>query len=70
MILVLANGENALYLAQKFPEKLIIACEIYVDGNLNLCNKLMEKNNINNVKIFNKNILILIENINLKILLL
>jgi len=62
------NGDNALYLAQKFPEKLIIACEIYVDGNINLCNQLISKK-ISNVKIFNQNILILIENINSKFLL-
>jgi len=61
-------GENTLYLAQKYPEKLIVACEIYKDGNINLCKKLMEKK-INNVKIFDKNILILLENNNLKILL-
>ena len=62
------EGENTVYLAQKFPGKLIIACEVYKDGNINLCNKLMEKK-INNVKIFDKNILILLENNNLKILL-
>jgi len=61
-------GENALVLAQKFPEKLIIACEIYEDGNINLCNQLTKKN-INNVKIFNQNVLILLENTNLKFLL-
>ena len=61
-------GENALILAQKFPEKLIIACEIYEDGNINLCNQLTKKN-INNVKIFNQNVLILLENTNLKFLL-
>ena len=32
-------GENTLYLAKKFPEKLIIACEIYVDGNIYLCDQ-------------------------------
>ena len=53
------NGENTLYLAQKFPEKLIIACEIYIDGNINLCNQLIKKK-ITNVKIFNQNILCLI----------
>ena len=62
------EGENTVCLAQKFPGKLIIACEVYKDGNINLCNKLMEKK-INNVKIFDKNILILLENNNLKILL-
>ena len=61
------QGENVLFLAQKFPEKLIIACEIYKDGNINLSKQLMKKK-INNVKIFNQNILILLEKTNLKIL--
>ena len=58
------KGENALYLAQKFPEKLIIACEIYEDGNIYLSKQLMDKK-IQNVKIFNKNILILFDKTNL-----
>jgi len=62
------KGENAIYLAQKFPEKLIIACEIYIDGNIFLYNQLVKKK-INNVKIFNQNILILLENTSSKILL-
>ena len=37
------EGRNALYLAQKFPEKLIIACEIYIDGNIHLYNQLIKK---------------------------
>ena len=62
------KGENTLFLAEKYPKKLIIACEVYTDGNINLCNKLV-KQNINNVKIFDKNILILLDNIHLKIFL-
>ena len=62
------RGENALCLAQQFPEKLIIACEIYKDGNISLYNQLIDKK-INNVKIFNQNVLILFENSNLNILL-
>ena len=34
------NGENSLYLSQKFPDSLIIASEIYEDGVVNLCNQL------------------------------
>ena len=54
------NGENTLFLSQKYTNKLIITSEIYEDGNLNLCNQLRAKN-INNVKIFDQNILILFE---------
>jgi len=54
------NGENTLFLSKKYPEDLIIASEIYQDGNINLCQKL-HNNKINNVKIFNQNILILFE---------
>ena len=31
------NGENTLFLSQKYNNHLIIASEIYQDGNLNLC---------------------------------
>ena len=54
------NGENTLFLSRKYPDKLIIASDIYKDGNLNLCQQLI-KNKINNVKIFDQNILILFE---------
>ena len=54
------NGENTIFLSKKYPNYLIIASEIYQDGNINLCKQLNDKN-INNVKIFNQNILILFE---------
>ena len=56
------NGENTLYLAKKYPDKVIIASDRYVDGNINLCNQLNIEN-IENVKIFNKNILLFFEKI-------
>ena len=56
------NGENTIILSQKYPKNLIIASDIYKDGNINLC-KILEHRNINNVKIFNQNVLILLEKI-------
>jgi len=54
------NGENTLILSKKHPNNLIIASEIYQDGNINLCQKLHD-NRISNVKIFNQNVLILLD---------
>ena len=54
------NGENTIFLSQKYPNNLIIASEIYQDGNTNLYQEL-HRNEIDNVKIFNQNVLILLE---------
>ena len=54
------NGESTLFLSRKYPNNLIIASEIYQDGNTNLCQEL-HRNEIDNVKIFNQNVLILFE---------
>ena len=54
------NGESSIYLAKKNPEKLIIASEVFKDGNIKLSNYI-KKEKINNIKIFNKNILILFD---------
>ena len=54
------NGESTLFLSQKYPNNLIIASEIYKDGNINLCQEL-HRHEINNVKVFNQNVLILFE---------
>ena len=37
------NGENSLYLSDKYPNGQIISCDIFQDGNLNLCNKLFNE---------------------------
>ena len=50
------SGENSIFLAKKYPNALIIACEPFVDGNINLCNQLF-KLNIKNVKFYTKNVL-------------
>ena len=54
------DGTSTLSLAKKYPHFLIIASDIYKDGNINLCMEL-QKRKVNNVKIFNKNILLLFE---------
>ena len=50
------NGENTLYLSNKYPDYLIVASEVYEDGIINLCNNLSNRG-INNVKIYNSNVL-------------
>jgi len=49
------NGENTIFLAKKYPRSLILAAEIFLDGNINLCN-LIENFKINNIKIYSGNI--------------
>ena len=50
------SGENSIFLAKKNPNSLIIACEPFLDGNINLCNQLY-KMKIKNVKFYTKNVL-------------
>ena len=52
------NGENTIKLSENNPDKLIIACDVYLDGNASLIKKLHSKN-CNNVKLFEKNCLFL-----------
>ena len=56
-------GENTLFLAKKNPEALIIAIEIFLDGNINLCEQL-SKLKLYNVKIFLSNVLKLLDHLN------
>ena len=57
------KGENTLFLAKKNPDALIIAIEIFWDGNINLC-KQLSKLKLNNVKIFSSNVLKLFDHLN------
>ena len=59
------DGENTIFLSKKFPDFLIIASDIYQNGNINLCREL-KKRKIQNVRIFNKNILIFFEELKSK----
>ena len=54
------SGENSLFLALKNPNSIIIACEIFQDGNINLCNNLI-KLQLRNVKLFTNNVIKLFE---------
>ena len=57
------KGENTLFLAKKKPEALIIAIEIFWDGNADLC-KQLSKLKLYNVKIFSSNVLKLFDCLN------
>ena len=57
------KGENTLFLAKKNPDALIIAIEIFWDGNINLC-KQLSKLKLYNVKIFSSNVLKIFNNLN------
>ena len=50
------NGENAIYLSSIHPHTKIVTCELFEDGNINLCNKIIKKN-IDNIKLFQGNVL-------------
>ena len=50
------SGENSIFLAKKNSDALIIACEIYQDGNIDLCRKI-SKSKITNIKLFNFNVI-------------
>ena len=60
------SGENSIYLSKKFPKSQIIACDNFEDGNFNLC-KSIKANNINNILIYNGNVLELLNAITKKI---
>ncbi len=53
-------GETSLYLAKKYPDKIILSCEKYVDGNLNLLKKIKNEK-IKNIRIFAGNVFELLE---------
>ena len=38
------GGENSIYQSMKFPKSKIIACEIFLDGNIDLCHEIFKKN--------------------------
>lgn len=56
------NGENTINLSKIYKDKIIIASEVYVDGNYSLLKKI-ENDKINNIRIFNDNFLFLLEKI-------
>ena len=58
-------GETSLFLAKQFPDKVVISCEKYIDGNVILL-KNIQKNNINNILLHNGNVYNIIEITNKK----
>jgi len=49
------SGESTIFLSKRNPNSLIIACDVFVDGNINLYNEIY-KTKITNIKIFKNNI--------------
>ena len=47
-------GETSIFLAKQFPDKVVISCEKYIDGNIELL-KNIEYNKIKNPIITKKN---------------
>ena len=58
-------GETSIFLAKKFIDKIVISCEKYIDGNINLL-KNIEKNKIHNIRLYNGNVYDVLENTNKK----
>ena len=58
-------GETSIFLAKQFPDKVIISCEKYIDGNIILL-KNIQKNNINNIQLHNGNVYDVLERANKK----
>jgi len=58
-------GETSIYLAKKFIDKIVISCEKYIDGNINLL-KNIERNKIHNIHLHNGNVYDVLENTNKK----
>ena len=58
-------GETSIFLAKQFPDKVIISCEKYIDGNINLI-KNIQKNNINNILLHDGNVYNILEITNKK----
>ena len=58
-------GETSIFLAKQYPDKVIISCEKYIDGNIILL-KNIEKNKIKNILLHNGNVYDVLESINKK----
>ena len=58
-------GETSIFLAKQFPDKVIISCEKYIDGNIILL-KNIKNNNIKNILLHNGNVFNVLEITNKK----
>ena len=61
------SGENAIFLSNIFPNAKIITCELFEDGNINLCNLLIG-NNIKNIYLYKGNVLEFLDKINIDLI--
>lgn len=61
------SGENAIFLSNIFPKAKIITCELFEDGNINLCNLLID-NNIKNIYLYKGNVLEFLDKININLI--
>ena len=59
------SGENAIYLSNLYSKAQIITCELFEDGNLNLCNQIILKK-IRNISLFKGNVLEFLDILNQK----
>ena len=50
------SGENSIHLSKSNIKSFIVACELFEDGNINLCNEIV-LNNIINISIYRGNVL-------------
>ena len=58
-------GETSIFLARQFPDKVIISCEKYIDGNIVLL-KNIENNKIKNILLHNGNVYDVLQRANKK----
>ena len=58
-------GETSIFLAKQFPDKVVISCEKYIDGNIILL-KNIENNKIKNILLHNGNVYDVLESENKK----
>ena len=58
-------GETSIFLSKNYPEKIIIACEKYIDGNINLLKKI-DRYNLKNIKLFGGNVNKILEESNIE----
>ena len=59
------SGENAIHLSKLYSKAQIITCELFEDGNLNLCNQIILKK-IRNISLFKGNVLEFLDILNQK----
>lgn len=53
------NGDTIIALAGRFPSKFFVACEVFIEGILQACNKI-KSNNLQNIRFFTKDARILL----------